>query len=175
MQKLNKRFAVALVAVSVGLAAGSAQAQDVSVDYDKGADFSACATYAWAKGQPAPNPLVDRRIVAAIEAELAARGMQKASENPGCYVIYQASLDEEKELQIWGSGGRWLGGSGTVRANTVTRGTLVVDIGHAASGQLIFRGIAQDTVSDKAEKNEKKLAKAVSKMFKSFPVGSARS
>ena len=37
------------------------------------------------------------------------------------------------------------------------------------SKQLIWRGSAEDTLSDKAEKNEKSLDKGVAKMFKEFP------
>jgi hypothetical protein len=41
--------------------------------------------------------------------------------------------------------------------------------------QLIWRGSAEDTLSDKATKNEKNLDKGVAKMFKAFPPGSAKS
>jgi hypothetical protein len=42
----------------------------------------------------------------------------------------------------------------------------------AKSKQLMFRGPASDEISDKQEKNVKKLDKAISKMFKDFPPGS---
>ncbi len=51
-------------------------------------------------------------------------------------------------------------------------GTLVVDIFDAKSKALVFRGIAQDELSDKPEKNQKKAQKAAEKMFKDFPPGS---
>jgi hypothetical protein len=50
--------------------------------------------------------------------------------------------------------------------------TLVVDIFDAKSKALLFRGTAADELSDKADKNIKKLDKATSKMFKDFPPGS---
>ena len=53
-------------------------------------------------------------------------------------------------------------------------GTLVVDIFDAKTKQLVFRGTAQDELSDKPEKNAKKLAKASDKMFKDFPPGIER-
>ena len=53
-------------------------------------------------------------------------------------------------------------------------GTLVVDIFDAKSKSLIFRGTASDEISEKLEKNQKKLAKASEKMFKDFPPGSAK-
>jgi hypothetical protein len=37
--------------------------------------------------------------------------------------------------------------------------------------QLIWRGSAEDTLSDKATKNEKNLDKGVAKMFKAFTSG----
>jgi hypothetical protein len=40
--------------------------------------------------------------------------------------------------------------------------------------QLIWRSSAEGTVSDKANKNEKKLDSAVAKMFKDFPPGSTK-
>jgi hypothetical protein len=52
---------------------------------------------------------------------------------------------------------------------------LVIDLYDAKTKQLIWRGSAQDTLSDKATQNEKKLDKGVAKMFKAFPPGSAKS
>jgi Domain of unknown function (DUF4136) len=54
-------------------------------------------------------------------------------------------------------------------------GTLVVDLYDTKTKQLIWRGSAEDTLSDKATKNEKNLDKGVAKMFKAFPPGSAKS
>jgi len=48
-------------------------------------------------------------------------------------------------------------------------GTLVVDMFDAKSKSLVFRGTAADELSDKPEKNAKKLEKASTKMFKEFP------
>ena len=70
----------------------------------------------------------------------------------------------------WRGMGGWASTSTTVSEYTV--GTLVVDIFDAKSKELLFRGTASDELSDKAEKNQKKLAKASDKMFKDFPPGS---
>ena len=53
-------------------------------------------------------------------------------------------------------------------------GTLVVDIFDAKTKALVFRGTASDELSDKADKNMKKLEKVTDKMFKDFPAASAR-
>jgi len=44
----------------------------------------------------------------------------------------------------------------------------------AKTKQLIWRGSAEDMVSNKAEKNEKNLEKGVAKMFKKFPPDSQK-
>lgn len=169
----NKTYLASFVLVGLGLCT-SAAAQDVNVDFDRQADFSKCATYAWAKGQPAESPLVDKRIVNAIDDALASKGMRKTQDQPGCYVSYQASLKEQKSLQVWETGAwRFRSGIGSVDVKTVLNGMLVVDIADA-SRQLLWRGVAKDTVSDKPEKNQKKLTKVMEKMFKDFPSGTAK-
>ena len=50
-----------------------------------------------------------------------------------------------------------------------TEGTLVVDMFDTKTKKLIWRGSASDVLSGKPEKDEKKLDKAVSKMFERFP------
>jgi hypothetical protein len=48
-------------------------------------------------------------------------------------------------------------------------GTLVLDFYDAHNKQLIWRGTAQQALSDKPDKNEKKLEKTVDKMLDHFP------
>ena len=50
----------------------------------------------------------------------------------------------------------------------------MTDIFDAKTKQLIWRGTAQDELSEKPDKNAKKLAKAGDKLFKDFPPGSAK-
>lgn len=59
----------------------------------------------------------------------------------------------------------------TTTVNEYKVGTMVVDIFDAKDKKLVFRGVGQDEVSDKPEKNEKKIEKATEKMFKNFPPG----
>ena len=166
---------VAALLVALLLLSASALAQKVSVDYDRSADFTKYKTYAWAEGTPAKDPLMHERIVAAVEAQLNAKGWTRVdpNQNPDAYVLYQAAVTEQKEAQVWGTGygagWRRAGGMAQIDVNTILIGQLVVDIGDAASQKLVWRGRASDTLSDKPEKNEKKIKKAAEKMFKKFP------
>ncbi len=166
---------VALMLFALLVSAG-AFAQKVSVDYDHEADFSKYKTYAWTDGTPAKDPFMHQRIVDAIDAQLKAKGWTRVEpdKDPQAFVLYHAAVTEEKEVQVWGTGygrgWRW-GGMGTaqVDVNKILIGQLMVDLGDAASKKLAWRGRASDTLSDKPEKNEKKIQKAVTKMFKDFP------
>ena len=65
--------------------------------------------------------------------------------------------------------GRIGGGMGTINQNISNAGTLVVDISNAQTRQLLWRGTATDTLSDKPDKNSQKIEKAVTKLFKQYP------
>ena len=71
----------------------------------------------------------------------------------------------------WGYGwGANMGSSmSTTTSSTIPVGELVVDLYDPEQKQLVFRGLATDTLSTKAEKNTKKIQKSVEKIFKKYP------
>ena len=50
-------------------------------------------------------------------------------------------------------------------------GTLVVDLYDAHTRQMVWRGVATDSVSDKPQKNTPRINKALQKMFAKYPPG----
>ena len=155
----------------------SASAQKVNVDWDKGVNFQGFRTYAWGNNTPAKNPLMDQRIVQGIESQLAAKGLQKVSiqDNPDLIVRYHAATDTQTQINtidtgMYGPGWRWGGmGSSTTYVDKIPVGNLVVDIGEFKDKKYIWRATATGTISDKPEKNEKTIDKALAKMFEKFP------
>jgi hypothetical protein len=147
--------------------------QSVVVDWDHSAgNFSQFKTYAWVKPvRPTPNPLMDQRIVAAIDSQLAAKGMKKVDDSPDVLVTYGAGISQQTQTVATGTGGgwRWGGGMATVNQYVTNVGTLVVDIDDGKTKQLLWRGAAKGTLSDKPEKNSQKIDKAVAKMFQKYP------
>jgi Domain of unknown function (DUF4136) len=146
----------------------------ITVDWDKGTDFAAYKTYAWTKGTPANNPLMDQRITDAIDRQLAAKGLQKvdADKNPDIIVVYHAAVGVETQLNTMNMGGwgwRMGGGTSTTTVDKIPTGQLVVDIGDTKTKKLVWLGNASDTLSDKPDKNTQKINSAVDKMFKKFP------
>jgi hypothetical protein len=175
-----RRFALAAALSFVG---ATAFAQDVKVDFDKDANFATLKTFNARIGTTWNNPLGEKRVLAEIEQTLTEKGWTKADEaKADAIVVLHGATQVKKSLNTFYSGGYggygWRGygaggmGSATTTESEYTVGTLVVDIFDAKSKQLVYRGIAQDELSDKAEKNAKKVAKAADKLFKDFPPGS---
>ncbi len=163
---------------------GSAFAQKVQTDFDHQANFSQYKTYSWQEIKPA-NSLWDARIKNAVAAQLAAKGWTQVPSGGDVAVVAIKTTQTQRTLQTFydGFGGGWgwrrFGGAGFGDATTTEQdykeGTLVIDLYDAKTKKLIWRGSAQDTLSDKAAQNEKNLDKGVAKMFKAFPPNSAKS
>ena len=161
---------------AVVLAPAVVLAQKTSFDYDKTANFAAFKTYSLKDGTKVGDPLIDNRIVSAIETELAAKGMKASAEKPDVTVVYHIAFDKQKDITAYntGRGGyRWGGGWGTtdVRVNEILVGTLVIDIADANKGELAWRGIGvkEVDVQAKAEKRDKNINNAVAKILKNYP------
>jgi hypothetical protein len=99
-----------------------------------------------------------------------------------CVVIVAIETTQtQKSLQGFYSGfggGLGAGGFGDGNINITEQdyqaGTLVIAMYDAKTKQLLWRGSAEGTLSDKANKNEDKLEKAVAKMFKNYPPSSTK-
>ena len=163
------------------VALGTALAQHVQTDFDHKANFIQAKTYSWGEIKPADS-LWDARIKDAVDAQLAAKGWTQVESGGDVAIVAIKTTQTQRTLQTFydgfGGGWRWRGfggmGESTTTEQDYKEGTLVVDLYDAKTKQLVWRGSAEDTVSDKAEKNEKNLDKGVAKMFKDFPPGSAK-
>jgi hypothetical protein len=161
-----------LLAALLLLAAFPLAAQKIDTDWDHSVtNFSQYKTYTWEKPvRPTSNPLMDQRIVAAVDAQLAAKGLRKVETGGDLLVTYSAVVRKETSGVVTGMGGwRMRGGMGRIDPVTENTGTLIVDLAAGQDKNLIWRGKASDTLSDKSEKNTQKIDKAVEKMFKKYP------
>ena len=152
------------------LIATNAFGQKVTTDSMPGIDWSKFHTYSWGEGTAASDPLLAQKIVAGIDAQLAAKGLKKVESDPDLVVIYHTSTDQQKSLN-WSSMGGWcrFGGMGSAQVDTVISGQLKVDIADYKGKQFLWRGTATDTVSDNPQKVAKSVNKALTKMFQKFP------
>jgi hypothetical protein len=178
---MQSKLAIPTAAILLVLAPALAMAQKTSYDFDKSANFAGFKTYAHKEGTNVGQPLIDERIVAAIDAQLAAKGLMKAESNPDVFVIYHIAFDKQKDISSYSSGygggyGRYgygMGGMSTTstQVRDILIGTLVVDIADAKQSRMVWRGMATKEVKTQAdpEKRDKSINKAVEKIFKKYP------
>jgi hypothetical protein len=179
---MQKRFVPLVIAVL--LVPTLAVAQKTSYDFDKTADFSSFKTYALKDGTSVGQPLIDARIVAAIDAELAAKGLTKSESTPDLFVVYHVAFDKQKDISTyssgygggygaygWGWGGGWGGGTTSTQVRDILIGTMVIDVADAKKGQVAWRGMGVKEVNTTAspEKRDKSINSAVKKILKNYP------
>ena len=125
--------------------ATTAQAQNITYDFDKTTDFSKIRTYAWVHGQELQDELNHKRVVSAVDAQ-------------------GASMD-------WG-GPLYRGNrNGSARVAEIVTGTLVVGLLDPETKSILWRGVATRDVDVKAspEKRDKNVNKAMAKLFEHYP------
>ncbi len=158
-------------------------AQKVNYNFDQSADFSKFKTFKWVdiKGGQAPDQLVGQQIRAALDLELAKKGLSKTdSDNANLFIAYQIAVGQEQQINSyttggagWGYGARWGGGMSTTTSttSTINIGTLALDMYDPAAKQLVWRGTATKTIDTNAkpDKRQKNLAKATQKLLKNYP------
>jgi len=168
MRKHWKLLAIAPVAALLIWAA------DVKTDYSHSADFGKYRTYSWMRVDAGDNLWQDR-IMQDVDAALTSKGWEKVPSGGNASVAAIGSTQNERQLNTFydnfGGGWFWGGfdGTATTTVENIPVGTLVVDIFDSQSKKLIWRGKAEAGLSDKPEKNEKKLKDAVADLFKNFP------
>jgi hypothetical protein len=119
---------------------------------------------------------------------MSAIGFRKVDANPDLIVEIQSSTREELSYTTWGDfspywGGPypywggvaypfwWSSGFSGVDLQTILVRTLIIDMIDARTEKVVFRGTADDTVSHKAKKNERKAYEAVAEIFEESPWG----
>lgn len=164
---------------------GACSSRSIGYDYDQRADFTAYTTYAWYEQDGDQTvadeaPLAHQRIVAAIDREMAGKGFEKVSSDPDVYVTYRASDREETVVNTsttgYGYSPYWYWGGWGMRTSSsrsttssYTVGTLVIDMWDAGAKQMVWRGIASDTVSDDPARNARLIDSIVTDTFKRYP------
>jgi Domain of unknown function (DUF4136) len=168
-----KQFRLALVGMVV-LLTGTLAAQDVKYNFMPGTDFSKYHTYKWVaiEGGAHPNQIVDQEIKQAADQQFSARGMTKVDgDKADLFVGYQIAVDQEKQWNAYGMGGRWGGGMATATQSTINVGSFVLDMYDPTSKQLVWTGTATKAIdpSGNQEKNMQRLDKAMAKLMKNYP------
>jgi len=170
------RIATFLSAASLVLASTMTLAQNITYDFDRATDFARFKTFAWVRGTMVNDEINHNRIVNAVSAQLAAKGLTRveASAQPDLLVAYHATFDRDLQISGFSSGWgpyRFAGRSGVARTEEILTGTLAVDIVNAATKAIVWRGLASKEVDVKADpsKRERNINRAAERLFKNYP------
>jgi hypothetical protein len=174
-KELTMRIAPLMTAVTFALGT-MALAQSITYDFDKSTNFSRFRTYAWVRGNVLADELNHNRVVNAVSAQLAAKGLTRveASAGPDLLVAYHATFDKDLQISGFSSGWgpyRFAGRSGVARAEEILTGTLAVDMVDAQSKTIIWRGMASKEIDVKADpsQRERNINRAAERLLKNYP------
>ena len=173
------------VALLILLSTVSVPAQKVNVGADPAVDLTKYKTYAWTNVASA-NPVAHQTVVSAVDAQLAAKGLNKVDTDPDLTVVVFGSTESDIHVSnpSWAPSLNSIATGVAVGSQSwlVTKGTLVVDLLDTKTKNSVWRGQATDTLDrgptgDKikdAKTVEKPIRNAVKKMFKQFPYPSRK-
>ncbi len=179
----------ALLTVPPVLLLAGCAAYSIQYDLDPSADFRAYRTFEWyasskrAKGQKAGgSEIMDRRVRAAVEAQLTAKGYAAAAAGaePDFLVTYYPVYKDRRyrTTTTVGVGGGWRYrpwgyGVGTrfSEVRHYKEGTIVVEVVDGRSNQLVWQCAAVGALTNLQDPEDarEQVAKAVADMLQKFP------
>lgn len=166
-----------LLALGVLSFAGTpALAQDITYDYDRAADFSRFKTYAWTGDSPVSDELIHKRIVTAVDSQLALKGLSRVEPDaaPDVLVSYQTVINRSLQVTGLGSGRRYgWSHTGSARVGAIQTGVLTVDLFDGRTRSIVWRATATRDLDLSAgpEKRDKNIRRAAERLFKHYPPG----
>lgn len=151
----------------------------VNSDYDKTVNFSQYKTYAFHKNgidKAEISDLDKKRILRAIDAQLAAKGFTK-SETPDLLVNIFTKERERVDVNQysagwgygWGFGWNPYVWGGHSYVTTTTEGTLYIDLIDAKNKELIWEGMGSGNLTQDTKKKDERINEFVSKIIAEFP------
>jgi uncharacterized protein DUF4136 len=134
---------------------------------DKGADFDSVRTYAWERGVEPVDKSVGKLIIAAIDAELATRGLKQV-DRPSADVIVRydavgSTYVDLDELQ------RTTRKDPNAVPPTKALGSLVITMHRNRSPQRMWMGHARDVIDATPAAREASIRKVVAHVFSTYP------
>ena len=158
--------------MAVWVTSAVAFGQQVSVNYNHSQSFSAYHTYAWASNNAnqIQNSILAQVAQQDIDAAMQTKGFQKVQESqkPDLILAANGGLKQQTSYSAWGMRGIG-GGMGGITPQQNVEGTLIIDLYDFKTQSLVWRGIAEDTLSNNGNKNQQMVQNAINKMFKQWP------
>jgi hypothetical protein len=167
-----------LTLLAMFLLAGCTTAPTVRVDQEPAARLSSYRTFSFynhlSTDKPSYSSIMSSHLKQATRAELERHGYVYDERNPDLRVNFDVRIADRQELRSYPtSGGVFLRRAGVSDYNLVNyrQGTVSIDIVDAKRESLLWQGIADGRVDDKAMENPGKAIDTVVKhIFLGFPL-----
>ena len=178
MKKPKRLYLLCLIVFALGCSSIS-----VTTDFDDKIDFTRLSTYSWLANPATPsadiqeelarNTLIEGRVQRAVDAQLAAKGIRKTTQDPDMLVAFHTGVKDKVNVQSWGYGYGWGYGprGGDVTTHHYQEGTLILDFIDPKTKRLLWRGAGKKVLSEKTtpEKSKKEVNEAVQKILEKYP------
>jgi hypothetical protein len=192
---MSSHAKLCLVIAGLSAALGACTTLRVTTDVNPNFSVSNCHTYAFATERSGgadaafSNPLNGDRLRAAIEGNMAARGVTKAVDKAAADCVVGYALGTRQVFNDyyagwgagwgyggyggWGRRGGWGGGWGYDGPWVENETRIVVDVFDARAHKAIWHGAVSETISDLNGPNaEVKINAATAAIFAKLPIGS---
>lgn len=155
----------------------------VTNDFDHAINFRAFKTWAWYPQQPVDTEggpargyesFLDKRMRAAVVAEMTRKGLTESTTAPDIYVAYSARVEDKQQVSPYYNGlgypfGYGYGfGRGIPPVTQYKAGTVVIDIIDARRKELAWRGTGQAQVNQNTI-NEAETLRIVNGILSTYP------
>jgi hypothetical protein len=176
-----------LIPLTAGLLLAGCAPYNVRYDYDTRADYASYRTFDWyaagrgGKERPVDtNPIMDRRVSAAVEQELTRRGFRRETNaDPDFLVSYYPVYRDVKYRTAthlgWGTWGFHPFGIGfgtTVsQEHRYKEGTMVLEIVEFKTNRMVWQAVAEGALTElrSPEDADAVVNRAVQQMLERFP------
>ena len=191
---IRKVFLLVVASLSLGLTA-CASGFKATYDSDPSHDFSGYQTYAWMSANPMivgptnrmPNPLLEPKIMAAIEDDLTTKGYSKVDDPEAADFVLSFTVGSREEIKVnsypstyagygyrgaWGWGGPYYGmGVATeTQVRQYQKGMLALDIFDVKEHRPVFHAVAEKSITDSDRKKlDETVQAAVDAVLAAFP------
>ena len=188
----RKASFISMLLVTLGLGA-CASGFKATYDNDPSHDFTAYRTYAWISDNPMivgatnrmPNPLLETRIMAAIEDGMTARGYEMVGDPETADFVLTFTVGSREEIKVssypstyagygysnsWRWGGPYYGMATETQVRQYQKGMLALDVFDVKERRPVFHAVAEKSIS---ESDRKKMGEtiqaAVNAVLAGFP------
>lgn len=193
----ERRVLFAVISLLTVTLAGCASTFKATHDHDPAQDFTAYKTYSWIAEHPMkvgatsrmPNPLLETRIMSAVQSSLGAKGYTKVDKPDSADFVLSFTVGSREEIDIdtypsmavgYGHRGRWggayygsyYGGMTETTVRQYTEGMLAIDIFDVKDHQPVWHGVASKRINDSDRENMTATVQAaVDAILAGFPPG----